>query len=82
MIGGTASALSDVDDAAESPLGRCESGTLIGLCLRMAFFFCALPIGIMYGGLEEKIEKSHALGVNDGPGSYSFHYSYDYTMRN
>lgn len=45
MMGSTASVLLDEEDAAARPLGRCESGTRIGLCRRMARFFCDLPMG-------------------------------------
>ena len=31
-------------DADASPLGRCESGTRMGLCLRITFFFWDLPM--------------------------------------
>jgi hypothetical protein len=37
----------DFDDdwyADARPFGRCKSGTRIGLCLRIAFFFWDLPI--------------------------------------
>lgn len=44
MIGNTASFLGE-DEAADSrPLGRCESGTRMGLCRRMDRFFCDFPI--------------------------------------
>lgn len=41
MIGSTASTFSfwEEDAAGARPFGICESGTRIGLCLRMAFFF-------------------------------------------
>ena len=46
MTGRTASFFAvEVDaDAEVSPCCRCESGTLIGLCRRIARFFCVLPI--------------------------------------
>jgi len=44
MIGNTASFFGE-DEAADSrPLGRCESGTRIGLCRRIDRFFCDFPI--------------------------------------
>lgn len=46
MTGRTASFFAvEVDaDAEVRPCCRCESGTLIGLCRRIARFFCVLPI--------------------------------------
>jgi len=44
MIGKISFDLEDDCDADASPFGRCESGTRIGLCLRMIFFFCDLPM--------------------------------------
>jgi hypothetical protein len=44
MIGNTASFFGE-DEAADSrPLGRCESGTRMGLCRRIDRFFCDFPI--------------------------------------
>jgi hypothetical protein len=46
MTGRTASFFAvEVDaDAEARPCCRCESGTRIGLCRRIARFFCVLPI--------------------------------------
>ena len=42
---GKMASLFDDDEVADArPLGKCESGTRIGLCRLMARFFCALPI--------------------------------------
>ena len=46
IMGRTSSFFDDVADAASSPLGKCESGTRTGLCLRAARFFWDLPIVI------------------------------------
>ncbi len=48
MIGRTASFFEDDLTAASRPWGRCESGTRTGLCRRIAFFFCALPIVVQW----------------------------------
>ena len=43
-MGKMASVLAEVDEAEARPFGRCESGTRIGLCLRIDFFFCDFPM--------------------------------------
>ena len=44
MIGKIAFVLEDDDSADARPFGKCESGTRMGLCRRIARFFCDLPI--------------------------------------
>ena len=44
MIGRMASFLDDEADADASPCDKCESGTRIGLCRRIARFFCDFPM--------------------------------------
>ena len=47
MIGKMASFFVEVDSADARPWDRCESGTLIGLCLRVDRFFWDLPMTAM-----------------------------------
>jgi hypothetical protein len=46
MIGKIASFFEDDEAADARPLGKCESGTRMGLCRRIARFFCDFPISI------------------------------------
>lgn len=55
MMGKIASFLEEDEAADARPFGRCESGTRIGLCLRMAFFFCDFPI-VIYSEDTSEIE--------------------------
>jgi hypothetical protein len=53
--------LEDDSDAEARPFGRWESGTRIGLCLRITFFFCDLPM-LIVGRSNGKM--SAANGIN------------------
>jgi hypothetical protein len=55
-MGRTASVLVEEEEAADSPFGMWESGTRIGLCLRIDFFFCDLPMVVVRK--VQKMKKS------------------------
>lgn len=44
MMGKIASFFEEDEAADARPFGKCESGTRIGLCRRIARFFCDFPI--------------------------------------
>jgi hypothetical protein len=63
MIGKIASFFDEDEAADASPFGKCESGTRIGLCRRIALFFCDLPIPVdINDGLlvEDSVDKNQA----------------------
>jgi hypothetical protein len=58
MMGKIASVFEDEDEADARPLGRCESGTRTGLCLRDEFFFfCDLPMAV---GVYRRVRRTEA----------------------